>query len=531
MNPGASISGGSRSAKAGELLAKKARVEEAKQELSAARTELKKAEDALAAARAEADRVTAAGEDLAERVRESSRLLQETLSRLNEGEVRRTALAERREALARDLTRLQGELNYLEDAAAESEADAARLREEEERARGQLTAKEEAKASAEARLSASRQDMTEQKVAAAAGREKLQALQDSRSRLNQEKEDAAWEAEDRADMLSELAKAKEKLTADIALTESEISSLSRRMLELSDRLESDREGLSAENERQRQLEAAEKEQNQIKEKLSAESHQLQLRRERWQADFENEAAKLAEKFELDLARAKARVGETPARTVMISRLNQTRKEMAALGEINPGSIAEYKEVSERYAFLTGQRDDMVEAKANLNSVIAEMDGIMTGRFKDAFRRLSAAFDGSFRRLFGGGSAAMVMSEPEEPLTTGVELRVDLPGKRVSNYNLLSGGEKSLIGIALMFAMLEVRQVPFCIMDEVDAALDEANIDRFTAYLQDKAGASQFVMISHRQTTMEAANALWGVTMEEEGVSKVISVRLTEALAG
>ena len=225
------------------------------------------------------------------------------------------------------------------------------------------------------------------------------------------------------------------------------------------------------------------------------------------------------------------MGETPARTVLISRLNQTRKEMAALGEINPGSIAEYKEVSERYAFLTGQRDDMVEAKANLNSVIAEMDGIMTGRFRDAFRRLSLAFDGSFRRLFGGGAAALVMSEPEEPLTTGVELRVDLPGKRVANYNLLSGGEKSLIGIALMFAMLEVRQVPFCIMDEVDAALDEANIDRFTAYLRDKAESSQFVMISHRQTTMEAANALWGVTMEEEGVSKVISVRLTEALAG
>ena len=531
VNPGASISGGSRSAKAGELLAKKARVEEAKKELSAAQTELKKAEAALSAARSGAEEIAAAGEALAEQVRQSSLRLQETLSRLNEGEVRRTALTERREALQRDLSRLQGELNYLEDAAAESEADAARLREEEERARGQLTAKEEARSAAEARLSASRQDMTEQKVAAAAGREKLQALQASCARLNQEKEDAAWDAEDKAGLLSELAKAKEQLTADAALCKSEIGALSRRMLELNDKLESDREGLSAESERQRELEQAEKEQNRIREKLSGETHQLQLRRERWQADFENEAAKLAEKFQLDLARAQARVGETPARTVLISRLNQTRKEMAALGEINPGSIAEYKEVSERYAFLTGQRDDMVEAKANLNSVIAEMDGIMTGRFKDAFRRLSAAFDGSFRRLFGGGAAAMVMSEPEAPLTTGVELRVDLPGKRVANYNLLSGGEKSLIGIALMFAMLEVRQVPFCIMDEVDAALDEANIDRFTAYLQDKAGASQFVMISHRQTTMEAANALWGVTMEEEGVSKVISVRLTEALAG
>lgn len=531
VNPGASISGGSRSAKAGELLAKKARVEEAKTELSAAQSELKQAEAELSAARAEAEKIRSEGEALADRVRESSLRLQETLSRLSEAQVRAEALAERREALQRDLTRLQGELNYLEDAAAESEADAARLKEEEEKAREQLTAKEEARAAAAARLADSRRDMTEQKVAAAAGREKLQALQAACRRLAQEQEDAAWEQEDKSDLLSELDKAKEQLTRSVAACEGEIQSLSRHMLELGDKLESDREGLAAENERQRELELAEKEQNQIREKLSGETHQLQLRRERWQADFENEAAKLAEKFQLDLPRAQARVGETPARTVLISRLNQTRKEMAALGEINPGSIAEYKEVSERYAFLTGQRDDMVEAKANLNSVIAEMDGIMTGRFRDAFRRLSAAFDGSFRRLFGGGSAAMVMSEPEAPLTTGVELRVDLPGKRVANYNLLSGGEKSLIGIALMFAMLEVRQVPFCIMDEVDAALDEANIDRFTAYLQDKSGSSQFVMISHRQSTMEAANALWGVTMEEEGVSKVISVRLTQALAG
>ena len=134
---------------------------------------------------------------------------------------------------------------------------------------------------------------------------------------------------------------------------------------------------------------------------------------------------------------------------------------------------------------------------------------------------------SFRRLFGGGEAALVMSDPADPLTTGVELKVELPGKKVGNYSLLSGGEQALIGIALMFATLEVRPTPFCVMDEVDAALDEANIDRFTAYLRDKAAGSQFVMISHRQSTMEAASALWGVTMEEEGVSKIISVRLTE----
>ena len=116
------------------------------------------------------------------------------------------------------------------------------------------------------------------------------------------------------------------------------------------------------------------------------------------------------------------------------------------------------------------------------------------------------------------------------METGVELAVHPPGKKVANYNLLSGGEKSLIGIALMFAMLAVRPTPFCVMDEVDAALDEANIDRFTAYLKDKALDNQFVMISHRQSTMEAASALWGVTMEEEGVSKVIGVKLSEISA-
>jgi chromosome segregation protein len=168
---------------------------------------------------------------------------------------------------------------------------------------------------------------------------------------------------------------------------------------------------------------------------------------------------------------------------------------------------------------------MLTARERLDTVIEDMNGIMVSRFRDMFHNLSEAFNASFRRLFDGGSAALILSDAENILETGVELSVELPGKKVANHNLLSGGEKSLIGIALMFAMLTVRPTPFCVMDEVDAALDEANIDRFTAYLRDKADRSQFVMISHRYSTMEAANVLWGVTMEEEGVSKVLSVRL------
>ena len=152
---------------------------------------------------------------------------------------------------------------------------------------------------------------------------------------------------------------------------------------------------------------------------------------------------------------------------------------------------------------------------------------MAARFQETFLQLSQAFHDSFHRLFGGGEASLYLSEPESILETGVEISVHPPGKKVANYNLLSGGEKSLIGIALMFATLAVRPTPFCFMDEVDAALDEANIDRFTAYLREKSTDTQFVMISHRQGTMEAASALWGVTMEEEGVSKILGVKLSD----
>ena len=527
VNPGASISGGSRSSKAGELLAKKARVEEARRQLAEVRQELAQAEQELAAGRRKLDAENAAGDELTEQLKESSRRLQAALSQWEQEEVRRDGWEQRRQALAQERSRLRGELNFLEDAAAEAGEDAARLRGEAEELSAALTLREQAVAAAEQRLDSSRQDMTEQRVAVAASREKLQALAARREQLAQIREESAWEAQDKSDLLAEVEQRQEQLTADAAALEAGLAALSRSLLEYQDKLEADRHGLAAENDRLRELEQQGREQERVREKLNGEAHQLQLRRERWQADFENEAARLAEKYELTLASARLRVGETPARTVLISRLNQTRKDVAALGQVNPGSIAEYREVSERYAFLTGQRDDMVKAKTDLNGVISEMDGIMAGRFRDTFRQLSAAFGVSFRRLFGGGEAALVMSDPADPLTTGVELKVELPGKKVGNYSLLSGGEQALIGIALMFATLEVRPTPFCVMDEVDAALDEANIDRFTAYLRDKAAGSQFVMISHRQSTMEAASALWGVTMEEEGVSKIISVRLTE----
>lgn len=156
-----------------------------------------------------------------------------------------------------------------------------------------------------------------------------------------------------------------------------------------------------------------------------------------------------------------------------------------------------------------------------------MDSIVIRRFKKAFDDVNAEFNITFNKLFGGGSAGLVMTMPDDILETGVDMVVQPPGKKLVNYNLLSGGEKSLIGIALILAVFHVKPSPFCVLDEVDAALDEANVGRFAQYLKEYTNHTQFLVVTHRQGTMEAASSLWGVTMAADGVSEVVSVKLSD----
>lgn len=530
VNPGASISGGSRQNKAGEILGKKSRLEALRRELAELTAELERRERALAENRAAAAEMSATHEAAREALRGLSARLTTVRSGLEQCSYREGSVRQRLANMAAERLRLRGELNALEEEAAEAEEEALRLQEAERELQQRLAAAAIDLELAQQNLDSSREDMTAKRETLASTRQKLHGQRLSLDRLREDVENLRWEAEEKAADLTAAEQEDARFTQAIAAAEKRLRSLGLQLLEAEEKLNGVKHGAAAESARLLTLDKREKELLQEENKRRGEQHQLELRRERWQADFENESARLTEKFALDLAAAKALVGELPARTQMIQQLGQLKRDIALLGNINLAAIDEYREVSERYAFLTGQREDMRIARGRLDTVIREMDGIMTSRFRDTFHKLSEAFNLSFRRLFDGGAAALVLSEPDIILETGVEISVELPGKKVANYNLLSGGEKSLIGIALMFAMLSVRPTPFCVMDEVDAALDEANIDRFTAYLRDKADSSQFVMISHRQSTMEAANALWGVTMEEEGVSKVLSVRLADMRA-
>ena len=206
---------------------------------------------------------------------------------------------------------------------------------------------------------------------------------------------------------------------------------------------------------------------------------------------------------------------------------QVKNRMRELGEVNVGAIEEYETVREWYEFLSGQRADIQEAADDLHRIIDDMD--KTIRIKESFDQIVINFEEKFQELFGGGHAELRLSNEEDPLSSNIDIVAQPPGKKLQNINLLSGGEKTLTAIALMFAVLKAKPTPFCILDEVEAALDDANIDRFINCLRKLSGI-QFALVTHQKATMEHADVIYGVTMPEKGVSRVLSLDMDSDFA-
>ena len=209
------------------------------------------------------------------------------------------------------------------------------------------------------------------------------------------------------------------------------------------------------------------------------------------------------------------------------KIQALRQEMAALEPVNLQAIDQFEQVKERYDFLTGQQQDLISAKDQLFETMSEMDEEVKSRFKEVFEGIRNEFQTVFPNMFGGGRAELILTDPTDLLHTGIEIEAQPPGKKLQNLSLLSGGERALTAIALLFSIIQVRPVPFCVLDEVEAALDEANVLRFGRYLRTFEKDTQFIVVTHRKGTMESADMLYGVTMAESGVSKLVSVRLEE----
>ncbi|WP_076756534.1 chromosome segregation protein SMC [Edaphobacillus lindanitolerans] len=258
------------------------------------------------------------------------------------------------------------------------------------------------------------------------------------------------------------------------------------------------------------------------------SRETELRAGRLDYEFETLSETLIESYGLEEAPAaefpfpEGLDAESARRKVRL--LKQSIDE---LGPVNTGAIDEFAAVSERHQFLSDQRSDLLEAKETLEETIGEMDAEVTERFGSTFHAVNRQFGIVFRELFGGGRTELVLTNPDDLLTTGIDIVACPPGKKLQNLSLLSGGERALTAIALLFAILKVRPVPFCVLDEVEAALDEANVLRYSNYLKKFSDETQFIVITHRKGTMEGADVLYGITMQESGISKPVSVKLTE----
>lgn len=264
-----------------------------------------------------------------------------------------------------------------------------------------------------------------------------------------------------------------------------------------------------------------------RERLSGDIARLEERKIAMRNEYDNLTSKLYDEYQLTRREAAALEIEIDDYSLAAKRLAELKSQIRALGSVNVSAIEEYKEVSERYEFLSGQISDVETSRAELNKMIDDLTGKMAEQFREQFNRINSCFGQTFIELFGGGKAELRLENERDVLGSDIEIKVQPPGKNVQNINLLSGGEKGLSAIALLFAILKVTPAPFCIFDEVEAALDDVNVSRYAQYVRRMTKNTQFILITHRRGTMEEADVLYGVTMQEKGVSKLLELKTAE----
>jgi len=527
INPGGSMTGGSASHNAGILSranelkklreqreklgieAEKCRAElsDAQRELDRTKYELQVAETELAAAQEEAVKCRSAVSQ--------SRLLLESIEKKIE-----TLEAERQSAESR-IKDSRGRVAVLEGEIQRIEAELSELRKEiEEKSKGQ----EE--------FDRRRREISDRLSELRAARSSLEAEREAVSRSISQLERLKQDIFGDSDYRQQCIEALEKTNAQL---ERELEEKKNRLTELRKKTEEIKSAISQITNTRLELEGRRAQAD----KTCQEKNRGLLDLERLCAKLEQKklAADMEEKQILDklwdsygLSRSAAQAVRQPVESMSKAgrRISELKKEISSLGNPNLGAIEEYERVSSRYNFLIEQRDDVEKSKKELQKIISSITAEMEEIFVREFKAIDQCFRQTFLELFGGGKAALVLEDEENVLECGIEIKVQPPGKALSTISLLSGGEMAFVAIALYFAILKVRPTPFCVMDEIEAALDEANVIRFAEYMRSMSDKTQFIVITHRRGTMERADMLYGVTMQEKGVSKIISVDLEEA---
>ena len=521
-----------------------AAVEQAETARTARQAEIDQLNAQLDASGEKAAQAQADEEALTERIEARS----EELNRLAEGDdaflTRQRVLAEQRSAKRleqvsrqKDAELAQAQIAALEQQLRENTAAAAQA----ENARKQAEAEIETHRKELESLGASTSDVTRQREEAS------QKLSDNRmQKLRTEKDLSLHEAalETLKGRSGEAEARVRELQANVAAANERIAANELRANEIKRASEENKQKITAAEEtiRKANAERMEKEaavtrltqENRIltdeRERMSGEMARLAERKTAAETELNTTASKLWEEYQLTEAEAEKLCVPFANVADLRRQVAEVRGKIRALGNVNVGAIEEYKEVKERYDFMKAQVTDVEKSRAELNRMIAELCSEMQEMFTASFKEINRNFGAIFRELFGGGSARLYLSDENDVLNSGIEIQVSPPGKVIKNLSALSGGEQALVAISIYFAILAVNPSPFCILDEIEAALDDVNVTRYAQYLRRMTERTQFIVITHRRGTMEAADVLYGVTMQEDGVSKILRLDLENVSA-
>lgn len=370
-------------------------------------------------------------------------------------------------------------------------------------------------------------EITSLKVKVAEFRQEMSSIEGRIVELNSSIEESNIAVLAKAEERCKAVEEGEKVAADIKTVELLINGLTSKNSELKDKLSELINEKKNSNIILDDIEQKRRQCNEANALLQSEIHKLEIQKAKLDMELESLQNRIWDDYEISYAGALKYKTEIDNISQAVKDINSIKEEVKQLGTVNVGAIDEYKRVKDRYEFLLNQKRDLEEAKNSLQKVIVEMTEKMRAQFVKNFSVIKENFNLTFQQLFGGGRAELVLCDEENILESGVEIIAQPPGKKLQHLTLLSGGEKALTAIALLFGILKMKPSPFCILDEIEAALDDVNVARYARFLKEFSKETQFIVVTHRKGTMEVSDALYGVTMEEKGVSRIISVKLSE----
>ncbi len=389
-----------------------------------------------------------------------------------------------------------------------------------------ITVKEKTAADREC-LAEIKEHITDLRINLAARKEKLGSLEEKRR-------DFMQDGEEKENRLVKIRAFLETNAADMITLEKDLAAVAEKGEKLAAARDASVRALNELQEQEKgwklDIQGKEEAIRQTREKLQAlkmQEAQLEVQLARFDTELANLKAKIREEFKLEFSGEIRATLPRAGRNELNKSIEELKEKIALLGLVNTGAIEEYERMGERIGFLESQREDLLQGKKSLAKIIAEIDQKMSHMFLASFETINNKFSQVFEKLFGGGTASLELLDSSRPLESGIEIKAKPPGKKPQSISLLSGGEKALTAISLLFALLLVKPTPFCVLDEIDTSLDDTNIEKYCSFLTELKNDIQFVLITHRKQTMRTANVLYGVTMEEAGVSKMISVKLIE----